>query len=142
MRKPPKVRDPKHVFYKTYSSALHINGYKAKVITRYGIAKFFNVSLRTVHGWDSLGVLPEPFVMQQRGGIVVPVYLAAEIRCLMMVVTDLVAEGYVSIQWTDLHEHFVMLHAGYEQARAAFMKRLNGEKYGGEEAVKGVVFFD
>lgn len=141
-RKPPKLRDPKHVFYRTYSTSVYIGGYRAKVITRHGIAKLFDVPLSTVHGWDKAGVLPEPFMVQERGTSNVPVYLAAQIRCLMIVVRDLVKDGYVSIQWQGLPDHMAMLHAGYAEAQANFQKRLSGEKYGGEAGKYGVSFID
>jgi hypothetical protein len=124
-RKPPKTRSPKDVFYKTYSNNMYINGYKAKVITRYGIAKLFNVGLKTIHVWDKCGVLPEPFMLQERGNQVIPIYLASQIRCLMIVVTDLVAQGYVSIRWEGLPEYLEMLHTGYAEVMLNFNKRLN-----------------
>ena len=142
MRKPPKLRDPKHVFYRTFSTSVYLDGYRAKVITRHGIAKLFDVPLSTVHGWDRIGVLPEPFIIQQRGEQEVPLYLASQIRCLMIVVRDLVNDGYVSIQWQFLSEHVAMLQAGYDEAAANFRKRLKGETYGGEAGKRGVEFID
>ena len=61
---------------------------------------------------------------QERGSKKYPIYLAAQIRCLVMVVNDLVKDGgYVSIPWAYLPDHIAMLHEGYEVALIAYQKR-------------------
>ena len=86
-------------------------------------------------------MLPEPFMMQERGSFLVPIYLSSQIRCLMIVVTDLVKDGYVSIQWHNLDEHKEMLHMGYAEALRNFKRRMVGTTYDGE-GHRGVNFLD
>lgn len=139
-RKPLRVRDPDHIFYSTYSTDFWLSGYKAKVISRWGIAKFFGTSVSTIYKWANHGVLPDPFVVQERGQHIVPLYLSSQIRCLMVVIRDLVEDGYITIPWQYLPEHFDMLHAGYDESRKKFKRRLSGETHGGPGHTRGVFF--
>jgi hypothetical protein len=139
LKKPPKKRKPKYVFYRTYSKPLHVNGYKIKVISKYGISKYFDVPLITITRWEDAGALPEPFIEQTRGGKVVKFYLAAQIYCLAKVVNDLIDDGYIAIRWRTLPDHVEMLHAGYASAFASLNRRMTStggyrshDKYGVE----------
>ena len=134
-RKPPTIRNEKQVFWSTYCRDLWIDGYKAKVASRYHIAKLFDVPVMTIHRWDSAGVLPDPYMILEGARKPYPIYLASQVRVLLVVVRDLVEDGYVSIPWEQLPEHYAMLHAGYAAALEAFERRLNpplkeGDKYG------------
>lgn len=142
VRKPLKTRKPEHVFWKTFSKRVYINGCAAKVMTRYGIAKFFDIDVSTVSSWARLGVLPEPFMTQQRESIKTPLYLASQIRCLVIVINELTEQGYVSIQWRRLDDHVSMLHDGYDVAFDNFTRRTSHEAYGGEDAPHGVILYD
>jgi hypothetical protein len=142
-RKPVTIRNEKFVFYRTYSSSVYTAGYRTKVCSRYHIAKFFEVPVKTVHRWDAAGVLPEPFMlMEKKNGSPYPVYLSAQFRCLVMVMKDLVAEGYVSIPWHLLGDHIDMLHEGYAIAARNHAKRMQGDDMLMEKPGKFGVIFD
>lgn len=118
------MRKPEQAFYHAYSSPLFLNGYKVKTATRYQIAKLFKVGLPTITKWEKLGVLPNPVMYQSRGKFRYPVYLASQVRCLVLVVNDIVKEGaYLSIPWSYLPDHIAMLHEGYAVALHNYQKR-------------------
>lgn len=71
-----------------------------------------------------------------------PVYLAAQMRVLLVVLRDLAAEGYVSIPWGRLPDHVAMLHKGYKAVRKSFDARNSNEPYDGEGDRYGVVLLD
>lgn len=119
-----RERKPEQAFYKAYSTVLALNGYRVKVTTRYQIAKLFNVAVATISKWEKAGVLPEPLMYNTRGNTQYPLFLSAQIRCLILVVNDLIRDGsYVSIPWAHLPDHLAMLHEGYGVALNAFHKR-------------------
>jgi len=124
-RKPPTIRNQKLVFWSTYSRGIWLHGYKVKVASRYHIAKLFDVPVSTIHRWDYNGVLPEPYMWLDGPTKPYPVYLSSQVRVLLVVVRDLVQDGYVSIPWDRLEEHKEMLGRGYAAAMKAFEKRLN-----------------
>lgn len=144
IRKPPRIRNEKFVFYRTYGKKVYINGYATKVCSRYHIAKFFDVSLKTVHRWDASGVLPTPFMrLEKSNGKTYPVYLSAQFRCLVMVMRDLVSYGYVTIPWQQLQEHIDMLHEGYAISARNHAKRMyQDDDVTVEKAGKFGVIFD
>ena len=122
-RKQLKSRPPNHVFYKTFSRSVYLDGYKVKVCSRFQIGKIFNVPVSTVIKWDEAGVLPQPLMYLSMGAKQYPVWLAAQIRCLVLVVNQLVKESYVTIPWSKLPAHLAMLRQGYEEVFASFEKR-------------------
>jgi len=80
-------------------------------------------------------VLPEPFMILDGSRKPYPVYLSSQVRVLLVVMRDLVEDGYVSVPWDNLPEHLEMLRQGYREALKAFNKRLNppdtgADKYG------------
>lgn len=141
-RNPITVRPEKLCFYKAYSKPLYIQGYKVKVCSRYHIAKFFGVPLSTIRNWASHGVLPEPFMMQDGPRGPYPVFLSSQLRVLLLVVRDLVKEGYVSIPWGRLPDHVAMLQEGYAAALKSFRQRATHQPYDGEGDRFGVVLLD
>ena len=141
-RKPPKTRPPNFIFHNKYSYAFFLDGYKAKVTTKYRIAKFLDVPRVTVARWEKAGIFPEPLMVQERGNSVVNVYLAAQIRCFIMVVNQLVRHGYVTIPWGSLTEHLEMLQQGYDEVATNFRNRAMRQPYGGEPAERGVILYD
>lgn len=124
-RKPPTVRNEKQVFWSTYSRSIFLQGYKVKVASRYHIAKLFDVPVSTIHRWDDNDVLPEPYMWLEGSRKPYPVYLSSQVRVLLVVVRDLVEDGYVSIPWDKLDDHKELLNKGYDAAMKAFLKRLN-----------------
>lgn len=126
-RTPPVIRNEKLVFFKAYGKSIFLNGYKVKICSRYHIAKFFGVPLSTVHSWDRNGALPEPFLWQDGPQGKYPIYLSSQMRVLLIVVRDLVSEGYVSIPWSRLPDHLAMLHEGYQFALRSFQARYQGD---------------
>ena len=122
-RRQLKKHQPVHVFWKTYSRIVFLEGQQIKVTSTYHISKLFDVPVSTIVKWVSAGVLPDPFMYQSRGKKQYPVWLASQIRCLVVVVNDLIDDGYVSIPWLHLPEHVEMLHDGYKVALQRFMKR-------------------
>lgn len=141
-RKALTIRHEKLCFFKAYSRSVFIQGYKAKVCSRYHIAKFFGVPLSTVHNWHKHNVLPEPFMQLDGPHGPYPVFLSAQLRILLVVVRDLVLDGYVSIPWQRLPDHVAMLHRGYAAALKSFNKRAGHEAYDGEGDRFGVVLLD
>jgi hypothetical protein len=135
-RKQLTVRHSKAVYQPEYSKVIWVTGIKVRVMTRGRIAKLFNVPLSTVHNWGRLGVLPSPFAYSQNPVRSYPLYLSAEIHCLVLVVKLLLKDGYLSIPWKKLPDHIEMLHAGYGQARKRFLARFAtkdeeaGDRYG------------
>lgn len=109
-------------------------------MSRWHVAKLFDVPLSTIHKWDKAGALPEAFMYLHRGNVKYPVYLSAQIRCLLVVVRDLVGYGYVSIPWNNLPEHLDMLADGYEAAAKAHQRRMSEPLE--EKAGKFGVIFD
>lgn len=125
-RNPPVIRHDKMIFYSTYCRSLYISGYRAKVCSRYHIAKYFDVPVSTVHRWGEAGALPPPFYWMEHPRGSYPVFLAAQVRVLAMVIRDLVKDhGYVSIPWYNLPDHIAMLQEGYAVAKAAFVSRMD-----------------
>jgi len=110
-----KIRPVGHVFYKTFSRVIYINGIGVKVCTRNGIARFFGVEHSTILRWANHNVLPEPFYHVSTGKGYVPVYLATQINVLRRVLQDFVDTGYMAIPWGRCPAHIEMLHHGYEQ---------------------------
>jgi hypothetical protein len=127
-RRPPTIRAEKLVFFKAYSKAVYLHGYRAKVCSRYHIAKFFGVPLSTIHSWHKAGALPEPFMQLYRESKPYPVFLSAQLRVLLVVVRDLVDAGYVSIPWRNLPDHLDMLHEGYAVALKNFNARYSPDE--------------
>jgi hypothetical protein len=141
-RKPLARRIPDAVFFKKYCSIVSVNGYRFKVMSRYQIAQLFGLrDTSTIIKWDRLGVLPEPFMYLQRR-TKYPVYLSSQIRCLVMVVNDLLDERYVAIPWQKMPQHVEMLHEGYSRALDAFEKRSGMVETAPKGDRFGVEFFD
>ena len=124
LRKKLAIRRPEQAFYREYSTVIALSGYRVKTTTRYQIAKLFNVAVPAILKWEKSGVLPEPIMYGQRGANRYPIFLSAQIRCLVMVVNDLVRDGgYLSVPWAYLPDHIAMLHQGYDEALLRFQKR-------------------
>ena len=124
LRKPLRIRPENHIFFKTFSRSIYVNGFRVKVCTRLNIANYFGVQHSTVLRWADKGLLPEPFYMIAGQSGMIPVYLASQIVALRKVLGDLVQQGYVTIPWSKLPEHVAMLKEGYLAAEKRQYKRL------------------